>query len=164
MSLRNDIEAIINNHCENELVKIKPLTTEKELIFAGYECQLTDEQKEMVSPIWFTIGRAYLNKNNNFPCIIYNLNDDPIGFINLCYWIGEGDAYTWSYFIDLKHQGKGYGKSAAELLIKILKNANPNKPIKLTVDKNNTKAHKLYTSLGFKETLEMDGEDLVFIL
>lgn len=164
MSLRNDIEAIINNHCENELVKIKPLTTEKELIYAGYECQLTDEQKEMVSPIWFTIGRAYLNKNNNFPCIIYNLNDDPIGFINLCCWIGEGDAYTWSYFIDLKHQGKGYGKSAAELLIKILKNANPNKPIKLAVDKNNTKAHKLYTSLGFKETLEMDGEDLVFIL
>ena len=31
---------------ENDLVKIKPLTTEKELIYAAYECQLSDEQKK----------------------------------------------------------------------------------------------------------------------
>ena len=164
MSLRKDLE-ILNIDCwKNDLVKIKPLTTEKELIYAAYECQLSDEQKEMVSPLWFIIGRAYLNKDNYFPCIIYTLDDKPIGFISFSTWIGNDEAYSWSYFVDLNYQGKGYGKSAAELAINILKNANPNKSIKLATEKNNTKAHKLYNSLGFSKSSEIDGDDIVFVL
>lgn len=164
MSLRKDLENLNIIYWQNDFVKIKPMTTEKELIYAAYECQLTEEQKEMVSPLWFIIGRAYLNKDNYFPCIIYTLNDKPIGFISFSSWLGNGEAYSWSYFIDLKYQGKGYGKSAAELAIKILKKAAPYKTIKLATEKNNTKAHKLYMSLGFYKSSEMDGEDLVFVL
>ena len=164
MSLRTDLERLNISCWQNDLVKIKHMTTEKELIYAAYECKLTDEQKEMVSPFWFLIGRAYLNKNDYYPCIIYNLNNEPIGFINFSSWIGNDDAYSWSYFIDLNYQGNGYGKSAAELAIKILNTAAPNKIIKLATEKNNKKAHKLYTSLGFKESSEIDGEDIVFVL
>ena len=64
----------------------------------------------------------------------------------------------------MKYQGKGYGKSAAELAINILKTVAPDKTIKLATDKTNTKAHKLYTSLGFSKSSEMDGDDIVFIL
>lgn len=70
MSLREELESLNMNEWQNDLVKIRPLTTEKELVFAAYECQLTDEQKNFVSPIWFTIGRAYLYKDDNYPCII----------------------------------------------------------------------------------------------
>ena len=140
MSLRKDLETLNIDCWKKDLVKIKPLTTEKELIYAAYDCQLSDEQKEMVSPLWFIIGRAYLNKDNYFPCIIYTLDDKPIGFISFSTWMGNGEAYSWSYFIDLKYQGKGYGKSAAELAINILKTANQNKTIKLATEKNNTKA------------------------
>jgi diamine N-acetyltransferase len=164
MSLRKDLETLNFDCWKNDLIKIKSLTTEKELIYAAYECQLTEEQKEMVSPLWFIIGRAYLNKDNYFPCIIYTLDDKPIGFISFSSWLGNSEAYSWSYFIDLKYQGKGYGKSAAELAIKILKKAAPYKSIKLATEKNNTKAHKLYSSLGFSKSSEMDGEDLVFVL
>lgn len=164
MSLRLKLETIDNNQWKNDLVKIKYMTSEKELIYVGYECQLTEEQKEMVSPFWFIIGRAYLNKENNYPCIIYNFEDKPIGFINFSSWIGKDEAYTWSYFIDLKYQGQGYGKSVAELAIKILKTAAPYKNIKLSVEKENQKAHKLYQSLGFCKSSEMDGDDIVFVL
>ncbi len=86
----------------------------------------------------------------------------PIGFISLCKWLGEGDAYTWSYYIDKNHQGKGYGKSAAEAAVQILKAADPGKPIKLAAEGDNEKAHRLYTSLGFRLLPELDGDDLVF--
>lgn len=162
MSLRTDLEQLADEHWQNDCVKIKPLLTEIDLIYAGYECQLTDEQKDLVNPFWFSIGRAYLFKEDNYPCIIYNACDEPIGFINLDKWLGSGDAYSWSYFIDKNHQGKGYGKHAAQLAVHILKSANPEKQIKLATEVCNTKAQALYISLGFEKLPEMDGDDIVF--
>jgi hypothetical protein len=74
MSLRADLERLSDKHWENEQVKIKPLLTESDLIYAGYECKLKEDQKDLVSPFWFLIGRAYLFKDNNYPCVIYNSN------------------------------------------------------------------------------------------
>ena len=162
MSLRADLERLADEYWQNDHVKIKPLLTEADLIYAGYECQLTDEQKDLVNPFWFSIGRAYLFKEDNYPCIIYNACDEPIGFINLDKWLGSGDAYSWSYFIDKNHQGKGYGKYAAQLAVQILKQANPTKCIKLATEVGNTKAQALYLSLGFEKLAEMDGDDIVF--
>ena len=162
MSLRSELEALSEAHWQNDRVKIKQITTEADLIYAGYDCQLTEEQREMVNPFWFSIGRAYLFREDNFPCVISNERDEPVGFINLCKWLGEGDAYTWSYFIDKDHQGKGYGTQAAALAVRILKSANPRKQIKLATEASNAKAHALYRSLGFELLDERDGDDLVF--
>ena len=162
MSLRSDLEKLPADHWQNTRVKIRPLKTESDLIYAAYDCQLTDEQKDLVNPMWFSLGRAYLFREDNYPCIICNEHDKPIGFINLTKWLGSGNAYSWSYFIDKNHQGKGYGKSAAQLAIRILKAANPSKQIKLATEVCNTKAQKLYLSLGFEKLPEKDGNDLVF--
>ena len=64
MSIRKNIEALNEKIWQNDLVSIKPLETEKELIYIGYECTLSESQKEMVNPVWFTMGRAYLFKEN----------------------------------------------------------------------------------------------------
>lgn len=66
------------------------------------------------------------------------------------------------YYIDKDHQGKGYGKNAAEAAIQILKAASPEMPIKLATEKGNEKARRLYTSLGFRLLPELDGDNLVF--
>lgn len=162
MSLREELKNTDIKYWENSRVKIKPLTTQDDLIYAGYECQLDEEQSKFISPFWFTIGRAYLNKDDNYPCIIYNKNNEPIGFINLCVWFGSGDAYSWSFYIDKRYQGKGYGKSAGQLAIGILKAANISKMIKLATEQSNDRAQSLYSSLGFKQLDETDGDDLVF--
>lgn len=162
MSLRAELENVDVKKWENSRVKIKPLTTQDELIYAGFDCQLTEEQREFISPFWFTIGRAYLNRDNHYPCIIYNESDEPIGFINFCVWVASDDAYSWSFFIDKKYQGDGYGKSAGKLAIDILKAANSGKTIKLATEFCNVKAQSLYIFLGFKQLDEMDGDDLVF--
>ncbi len=162
MGIRSDLETVGMELWSDARVSIRPLKTESDLIYAAYECQLDDGQKELVNPAWFSIGRAYLCREDNYPCIICDGQMTPIGFINLCKWLGEGDAYTWSYFIDRSHQGKGYGRSAAEAAVRILKAANPDKPIKLATEKGNDKAQRLYRSLGFRLLPERDGDDIVF--
>ena len=164
MGLRSSLEKLDMILWENERVKIMPIKTEAEMIYANYECKLLDEQTDMVSPAWFSIGRAYLSPENNYPCLIYNESDEPIGFINLYKWIGKDDSYSWSFFIDFNHQNKGYGRNAAKLAIKILKTAMPNCKIRLATETDNLKAQKLYYSLGFYKLEEMDGDDFVFEL
>lgn len=162
MGIRSALETVGSDLWSNARVSIRPLKTESDLIYAAYECQLDDKQKELVNPAWFSVGRAYLFREDNYPCIICNEQMTPIGFINLCKWLGEGDAYTWSFFIDRSLQGKGYGRSAAEAAVKLLKAADPDKPIKLATEKDNEKAQRLYRSLGFRLLPERDGDDLVF--
>ncbi|MBQ6172069.1 MAG: GNAT family N-acetyltransferase [Clostridia bacterium] len=162
MGIRSALETVNIDLWSNARVSIRPLTTESDLIYAAYECKLGDHQKELVNPAWFSIGRAYLFREDNYPCIICNEQMTPIGFINLCKWLGEGDAYTWSFYIDKSHQGKGYGKSAAEVAVHLLKAADSDKPIKLATEQNNEKAQCLYRSLGFSLLPEVDGDDIVF--
>ena len=162
MSLQTNKKKLASGHWRNEYVNIRPITTESDLIYLGFDCQLTDEQQKLVNPFCFSIGRAYLNRENNCPCIIYNDHDDPVGFINLSKWLGSDDAYSWSYYVDKNQQGKGYGRHAAELAIHILKAADPEKMIKLSTEVCNMKAQTLYLSLGFEKLAEMDGDDLVF--
>lgn len=162
MSLRADLEKLPAEYWQNAYVRIRPITTESDLIYLGYDCQLTNEQKELVNPFWFSIGRAYLFREDNYPCIIYNEHNDPVGFMNLAKWLGNGDAYSWSFYVDKKQQGKGYGRHAARLAVDILKLANPQKRIKLAAEIGNIKAHALYISLGFEKLSEMDGDDFVF--
>ncbi len=161
MSLRDDLLKVTSEYWENEHVKIKPLETEADLIYAAHECELTDEQRELVSPVWFYVGRAYLHREDHYPCIICNERGERIGFISFSKWFG-GDAYSWGYFIDKHSQGKGYGKAAARLAVQVLKKANPEIPIKLATEECNLKAQSLYASLGFEKLNEMDGDDLVF--
>ncbi len=162
MVLRTALKAVDGKLWSNNRVRIKPMQTEADQIYAAYECQLPEEQQDFVNPAWFSIGRAYLFRDDNYPCIIYNEQMAPIGFINLCKWLGEGDAYSWSYFIDERYQGRGYGKAAAQAAIQILKAADPGKPIKLATEKCNGRAQRLYASLGFRQLLELDGDDIVF--
>ena len=65
-------------------------------------------------------------------------------------------------YIDERKQGKGYGRAAARLAVKVLKAAFPDKKIKLSTEACNKKAQALYLYLGFQKLEETDGDDLVF--
>lgn len=163
MSLKTELDRLDDTIWQGDGVCIKPIETQDELIYAIFECQLNEEQTELVNPAGFSIGRAYLFPGDHVPCLIYDERKEPIGFISLCKWLGKGDdCYSWSYYIDRNHQGKGYGRKAAGLAIRILKAADPKKTIKLSTEKSNEKAQRLYLSLGFQMLPEFDGDDLVF--
>ena len=142
-------------------ISIRPIRDDWDLWYAVVECKLAPGQEEFVNPAGFSIGRAYLNPADNIPCIIWN-GDTRIGYIVLRRW-SDGTANSWSYYLDKDQQGNGYGKTAAQLAVQILKAAEPNMPIKLSTEAANEKAHRLYRFIGFRHLGEMDGDDLVFI-
>ena len=142
-------------------ISILPIRDDYDLWFATVECTLVPGQEAYVNPAGFSIGRAYLHPEFNVPCIFWH-GTSRIGYIVLRKWSGS-NATSWSYYLDKNWQGKGYGKTAAKLAVKILKAAEPEFPIKLSAEKDNIKAHRLYESIGFHPSDETDGDDLVFI-
>ena len=161
MSLREKLLRVAPEEWENEFVRIRPMTTRDDLIYAGDGCRLTDEQREFVNPVWFSLGRAYLAPEDHDPCLIENERREPIGFLCFTAW---ADAYSWSYFLDVRQQGRGYGKRAAQLVLRLLRLADPDMPVKLAVEAANTRAQRLYRSLGFRQLPERDGDDLIFCM
>ncbi len=140
-------------------VFFRPLRDDEDIWFATEGCILSPEQKEFVNSGGFSLGRAYLHPQNHFPCIICSRQGAPVGFLLFNRWPGH---YSWSYFIDLRQQGKGYGTAAAQLALEILKEAFPGGQIRLSVEVSNRNAQALYRRLGFHQLDELDGDDLVF--
>ena len=161
MTLREALEGVNDSLWSDGQVSIRPIQTEADLIYATVDCQLTEAQRDLVNPAWFSIGRAYLFREDNLPCLIY-ADGQPVGFISLGKWLAKGDAWSWSFYVDKAHQGKGYGRRAARLAIRLLKAADAAKPIKLATERDNQRAQSLYASLGFQLLQERDGDDLVF--
>lgn len=136
------------------------VTTRDDLIYAGDGCRLTDEQREFVNPVWFSLGRAYLAPEDHDPCLIENERREPIGFLCFTAW---ADAYSWSYFLDVRSRG-GATESGGAAALRLLRLADPDMPVKLAVEAANTRAQRLYRSLGFRQLPERDGDDLIFCM
>lgn len=163
-SLLELITALPGDTWLSETVSIRRIENDDDLWYAVAECRLSPEQEGFVNPAGFSIGRAYLAPNDNVPCVICKADGERIGFIVFRKWSGSDPGFNWSYFIDLRSQGMGHGKAAAKLAIKILRAADPKMPIKLSTEAFNTKAQRLYRSLGFTRSDELDGDDFVFVL
>lgn len=148
----------------SERLFIRPIETDDDLWYAVVECRLMPGQEDYVNPAGFSIGRAYLAPRDNLPCVICKHGGERIGYILFRKWLGEGEAFNWSYYLDRDFQGLGYGKESARLAVKILKTVDPQVPVKLSTEVANVKAQQLYSSIGFVRTDELDGDDLVFVL
>ena len=147
----------------SERLFIRPIQDDNDLWYAVVECKLHSEQKDYVNPAGFSIGRAWLAPEDHVPCVICKKDGERIGYIVFRTWLGEGAAFNWSYYLDRDFQGLGYGKEAAKLAVTILKAVDPQTPIKLSTEVANAKAQRLYTSIGFVKSEELDGVDLVFV-
>jgi diamine N-acetyltransferase len=98
------------------------------------------------------------------PLAIYH-DDIPVGFImygnepqdNNEYWIDR-------LMIDEKYQQRGFGKIAMEIIIEKIKQDKAHNRIKLSTDPENIIGRKFYRTLGFKETGEMHGDEVLMIL
>ncbi len=162
MCFRDKILALPKTAFSQEDISIRPISSENDLWYATEVCRLAPGQEEYVNSSAFSIGRAYLQPNDNIPCLIYH-DTSPVGFLLLRHWEVD-QSNGWSYYLDHAAQGFGYGTAAAKLAVRILKQADPEVPIKLTAEVSNIKAHHLYQKIGFALSDELDGDDLVFVL
>ena len=140
--------------------------------------EVLDDQKYFVAGNDTSIIEAYIAITGNghaFPFGIYE-GDTPVGFIMIGfdvddYWddapeIARGNYNLWRLMIDKKYQGKGYGKEAVRLALEFI-NTFPCGSAEycwLSYEPENEAARNVYSSFGFSETGEMDGEELIAVL
>lgn len=140
--------------------------------------EVFDNQKNFVATNNSSIIEAYIaitENNDVFTFGIYK-EDTPIGFLMIGFdvnsddegapRIAKGNYNIWRLMIDKKFQGKGYGKEAIELALEFI-NTFPCGTAKycwLSYESDNNVAQQLYKSVGFVETDERDGEEIVAIL
>ena len=140
--------------------------------------EVFDNQKSFVAPNNISIIEAYLaiiENDHVFTFGIYN-DDVPVGFLMIGFDVNSDDADApkiakgnyniWRLMIDKTFQGKGFGKKAIELALEFI-NTFPCGTAKycwLSYENDNYVARQLYQSVGFVETDEKDGEEIVAIL
>lgn len=104
-------------------------------------------QKDDISLIHYILNDK--NMANNYQVIV--LNATIIGFFNL-FNLDEQKLSLRGFFIDRRHQNKGYASYALKHLKTYVNNNFPSFiTIELDVDSNNKKAYNSYIKVGFKE-------------
>lgn len=140
--------------------------------------EVFDNQKSFVATNNSSIIEAYIaitENNDVFTFGIYK-DDTPIGFLMIGFDVNSDDESTpkiakgnyniWRFMIDKKFQGKRFGKNAMNLAIEFV-NTFPCGTAKycwLSHESDNEVARGLYKSVGFVETDEKEGEEIVAIL
>ncbi|WP_026524765.1 GNAT family N-acetyltransferase [Butyrivibrio sp. MB2005] len=140
--------------------------------------QVSDNQKSFVAANDISIIEAYTAITGNgyaFPFGIYD-GEIPVGFLMIGfdsddYWqdapeIAYGNYNLWRLMIDKQYQGKGYGREAIKLALDFIstKPCGEAEYCWLSYEPENKVAASLYSSFGFKETGEMDGEEVIAVL
>lgn len=100
-----------------------------------------------------TVSLAQLNFLENFHAKGIYYGEEMVGFT--LYGIDEDDNEYWIYrmMIDQKHQGKGYGKEAVQLVIEDIRAMKGpyNQTISLSYEPDNEHAKRIYEKMGFRE-------------
>lgn len=100
-----------------------------------------------------TVSLAQLNFLENFHAKGIYYGEEMVGFT--LYGIDEDDNEYWIYrmMIDQKHQGKGYGKEAVQLVIEDIRamKGPHNQTISLSYEPDNEHAKRIYEKMGFRE-------------
>lgn len=139
---------------------------------------VNDSQKEFVASNEISIIEAYTAITAHgyaYPFGIYD-SDELVGFMMIGfdkddYWedapeIATGNYNLWRLMIDKEYQHKGYGKQAVKLGLDFIKTypCGPAEYCWLSYEPENQVAKNLYASIGFIETGDMDGEEIIAVL
>ncbi|ARC28045.1 hypothetical protein IEK_02805 [Bacillus toyonensis] len=130
------------------------------------QLQVKEDQRKFVPAIAVSLAKVYIKPDGDnveyIPFAIY-VSNLMVGFIMYAV-VRETSNMYWinGFIIDQKQQGNGYGKSALQESIYLIKNKfKACKEIRLTVHKENISAKKLYEHYGFQPLgQDYDGEQV----
>ena len=140
------------------------MITLREITRSNYlEClrlTVAPEQRELVSTNAFSLAQSRYHPET-VPLVIYN-QDTMVGFVMYCIDVDDDNYWVWRLMVDEKHQGKGYARQAMQLVIADITRDNTRNKILISFHPANTRAERLYKSLGFKHTgRTIDGETVM---
>lgn len=86
------------------------------------------------------------------------------GMVGFAMWArdpDDGSHWIGGFLVDRSHQGRGLGRAAMLAIMAYLRDAQGATQLALSYAPENAVARQLYASLGFAETGEREGSELV---
>lgn len=127
----------------------------KENLKSVLNLHVTKEQEKFVASNAVSIAEAYFAEDAWFRAIY--VGEKPVGFLMISDIPEKAEYYLWRFMIDARHQGKGYGRQAMELLIQYIK-TRPNAEVFYTSHrKGEGSPEGFYQKMGFEHTGEEEN-------
>ncbi|MEG1524843.1 MAG: GNAT family N-acetyltransferase [Clostridia bacterium] len=120
------------------------------------------EQDTFIASNAYSLAQAKVQPE----CVPFGIYEGnvPIGFCMYCLDLDDHEYWIYRLMIDKRHQGKGCGREALWLLIKLLQADSEHHVIFLSVEPNNKWAIQLYESMGFVPDGRMMYGEIVYKL
>ena len=121
--------------------------------------QVTEVQRLFVAEPSCYLARCCCGKDWH-PLAIYT-DARVIGFMIWALDPADGSCWLGGALIDQACQGQGYGREAVRAAIRVLSEAEGYQDFALSYSPSNTRAKHLYETLGFVETDDWEGNEIV---
>ena len=147
-------------------MKIELIELTEENMQQCFDLKVASDQTQYIASNEVSWKTAKENENVARPFAIY-CDGKIIGFTMFAFdedYEDPDDRYwLWRFMIDEDSQGKGYGTAALRVIIQYFKDHGANN-IRLSTKETNTNALAMYRKAGFRDTGEMNGEEIVLQL
>jgi diamine N-acetyltransferase len=135
---------------------------------AVMKLSVTEYQTRFVAPNAWSLGQALFSPEAWYRAIYFG--DEPVGFVmlsddSLLDPLPESpEVAVWRLMVDAKHQHKGIGRAAMHQVIDHVKKKGIFKKLSISYVPDEGGPEKLYLSLGFIPTGEIDDGEVVMDL
>ena len=102
--------------------------------------------------------------DSDWDCRLMMDGEQAVGLVFYGYRREEDRYMLCRYMIDVKHQGKGYGKAFLPMAVELIRSQYGCQDVWTSVHDDNSHAIHLYKGFGFKPTNEMDADERVYVL
>lgn len=120
------------------------------------------DQDRYVRPVaWYVARSAY---QQVWTPVAVTVEGEIVGFAEWAYDPSDETYCLGGLMVDARRQGRGLGRAAVTALVEHLRRRPDCRDIALTVHEDNAVARSLYAALGFVDTGELDGDEMVMVL
>jgi diamine N-acetyltransferase len=141
-------------------ITLRPITTRR--VARNVVClRLAPGQEQFVAPNAISIADAYVEKSWH-PLAVF-AGDELVGFVMYGDDTDTGQWWIIRVMIDERFQGRGYGRAATTTLVDLMREQHGCASIRLGVDPANQRAIGLYESLGFRDTGEVEDDEMIML-
>jgi diamine N-acetyltransferase len=129
---------------------------------------VSDAQRSFVATNAWSIAQAHFSPQAWFRAI--HAGDEPVGFVmiadsNLAPEPEEPDVYfLWRFMIDARHQRRGYGRRALELLVAHVRTRPNATRLLASCIPGDGSPEPFYLRFGFARTGKMHGDEIELVL
>ena len=148
---------------ENHMIDLSTQIAAAELLSCGYD---RPESIQAGASAWRSEMMDQLGDDSFF--LAQLTREEQMRFILLWDWgagiydYDTGEYNLWHLMIDKNHQNRGYGKQALQACLDYIRQKpfGPGNTVRLTCHEHNIIAAALYKSLGFRETVSRDEDEV----